>query len=98
MTGTETDVNNSVLGYLNGSAPSGTTATIDYDGNIILSIEDEDKFISKVSIGLNSDGIKTTVASMIADKFHPYEPRYGFYGFDEAVFNERLADELAELE
>ena len=98
LIGTETDVNNSVLGYLNGSAPLGTTATIDYDGNIILSIEDEDKFISKVSIGFNSDGIKTTVARMIADKFHPYEPRYGFYGFDEGAFNERLADELAELE
>ena len=95
--GTETDAINSVLSYLNDAAPSGATATIDYDGNIILGIEDEDRFISVVAIGLNSDGIEALVISMIANKFHPYEPRYGFYGFDEDVFNESLADRLAEL-
>ena len=98
LVGTETDAIEGIASYLDGAVPSGATATIDYDGNIIIGIEDEDRFISKVAIGLNSDGAEETIASMIADKFHPYEPRYGFYGFDEVAFNERLADELAELE
>lgn len=98
LVGTETDTIRNIVSYLDDAVPSGATAAIDYDGNIVLGIEDEDKFVGRFVMGQNDSGIETSIASMIAYNFQPYEPRYGWYGFDEDVFNERLADELSELE
>ena len=47
---------------------------------------------------LYSDNLKNLLGYMWMSEFSFYEPQYGWNGFDEDAFNDRLADELANID